>query len=149
MPNPRARSSRGGVEEAGGVAEQRRLDQHPAAAGRAVRDRVELAVAQRGHVVVRQLGAGLHLERHARARSARPATSRTRAGSSARMPRASRSRTCGVTVTSARAVGHGEPGELDGVVEVDRAVVDLGQQVEVELGALHGPLTVTHGPRRL
>ena len=48
----------------------------------------------------------------------------------------------------ARAVGHGEAGELDGLVEVARAVVDLGQQVEVELGASHGPLNVTHGPRR-
>ena len=61
---------------------------------------------------------------------------------------ASRSRTCGVTVTTRRAVGHGEPRELDGVVEVDGAVVDAGQQVEVELGALHVPLTVTHAPRR-
>ena len=43
----------------------------------------------------------------------------------------------------AGAVGDREARELDGVAEVDRAVVDLGQQVEVELGASH-PLTVTH-----
>jgi hypothetical protein len=45
------------------------------------------------------------------------------------MPAASRSRTCGV--------GDGEPRERDGVVEVDRAVVDVGKQVEVKLCALH------------
>ena len=36
-----------------------------------------------------------------------------------------------------RPVGHREPRQLDRVVEVHRAVVDLGEQVEVELGARH------------
>ena len=43
------------------------------------------------------------------------------------------------------AVGDGEPRQLDRLVEVGRAVVDPGEQVEVELGA-HGPSTVTHAP---
>ena len=48
----------------------------------------------------------------------------------------------------ARAVGDGEPRELDRVVEIDGSVVDVGEEMEVELGALHGPLTVTHAPER-
>ena len=39
-----------------------------------------------------------------------------------------------------RAVRHGEPRELDRVREIDRSVVDAGEEVEVELCALHGLL---------
>jgi hypothetical protein len=37
----------------------------------------------------------------------------------------------------ARPVRGGEPRERDALVQVDRAVVDAGEQVEVELDALH------------
>ena len=43
-------------------ARQRRLEQHPAAAGRALGDRLELRGVELEHVVPRELGAGAHLE---------------------------------------------------------------------------------------
>ena len=74
-----------------------------------------------------------------------PATSSTRSGSSSRIPRRSRSRTCGVDRDQRRAVGDGEPRQLDRLVDVGRPVVDARQQVEVELVRCT-PSTVTHGP---
>ena len=97
------------------------------------------AVAERRDVVVRQLGARAQLQRHARARERRGDRA-TRAGTSPRIPRAQQVAHVRRDGHKRRAVRDREPGELDRLVEVDRAVVDAREQVEVELGALQGPL---------
>ena len=126
VPNPRARTSAAAAQEPVDVAaEQRRLDQHPAARRAAPgRSRRARASTRSGDVLLGELGARAHLERHAgapqRGGAPPPRARAARRGCPAR----SRSRTCGVTVTSARPVGDREPRQLDRLVEVDRAVVD-------------------------
>ena len=105
------------------------------APARPLGDRVELARRRgSGDVVVGQLGAGAHLERHAARRERRLhlAHARGKLVEDAHRQQVADVRRDG---HERRAVGDGEPRELDRVVEVGRAVVDPGQQVEVELGA--------------
>ena len=63
--------------------------------------------------------------------------------SSARGP----SRTCGVATTVRGALGHGRAGQLEAGVHVRRAVVDPGQQVEVEIDGRHRTQSIDTGGR--
>ena len=133
-PKPRSRSSRGAVGEALGRARarQRRLEQQPAPAGRALGDRLELGAAERGHVVPRELGAGTDLEVDARP---------DQGGLQLAHPlgdlgdvHVRRVRRAG---DQARPVAHGLAGQRERDPEVAGPVVDVRQQVEVKLDAIH------------
>ena len=127
--------------------EERRLDQHPARVARPLRDHVERPRVEGRHVVVRQLGARPHRERHAGGveRVLDLAHARGNLAEDALRHQVAHVRR---DRHEPRPVGHGEPGEADRVVEVGRAVVDLGQKVEVQLGARHPPLYRDTRPAR-
>jgi hypothetical protein len=144
-PEPACPHLRGRGEKAVDVvAEQRRLDQHPARAARALGDRVELAVAQERDVLLRQLGAGADLQRHALTRQrgrqlVHPREQLADDPAPQQVAHVRRGRDDG------SAVGDRQPRQLDGLGQIDRPVVDARQQMEVELGPMHAS-SVTHGP---
>ena len=93
-----------------------------------------------------ELGARQHAQRHARARERRRDLVDAR-GDLVEDPAPQQVAHVRRDRHERRAVGDREPRQLDRLVDVDRAVVDAREQVEVELGSLH-PSTVTHGPER-
>ena len=119
--------------------EERRLEQHPAPPGRALGEGLELGVAEPLDVGMRQLGARADLERHVR-RGERGAHLGHALGQFA--DDALREQVAHVRRDrhERRPVRHGEPGQRDRLVEVGRPVVDPGQEVEVELGAVQDSL---------
>ena len=80
------------------------------------------------------------------ARRSAAATSRTRAGSSSRIPRAQQVAHVRRDGDQRRAVGDGEPRELDRLVEVARPVVDVRAAGGSGARRAARPSTVTHAP---
>ena len=122
--------------EVGVDAVERRLDQHPAPAGRTVREQLQLALAQPGDHVVPELAAAAHLERDRGGGERRAHLQHARVHlDGVRQPEV------GADVRRGDhgrgAVGHGRPGQLEALVHVRGAVVDPGQQMEVEIDGRH------------
>ena len=102
-------------------------------------DRVEPAVVEVGDVVVRQLGSGVHLELDpgAAQRGAHLGGALADLVEGAGRERVARVRG---DRDDAGAVRDGHARERHGRAQIHGAVVDPGEQVEVELGASHGCL---------
>ena len=113
-------------------ARQRRLEQQPAPARRALGHRLELGSAERGHVAPRELGTGTHLEVDARL-DQRGLELADPCGDLGDV-HVRRVRRAG---DQARAVAHRIAGERERDPEVGRPVVDVRQEVEVKFDAIH------------
>ena len=124
----------GAVGEAlgGARARQRRLEQQPAPAGRPLGDGVERGDAERGHVVPRELGARTDLEVDTRP-DQRGLELLHPCGNLGDI-HVRRMRRAG---DEAGSVAHGLAGQRERDAEVARPVVDVRQQVEVKLDAIH------------